>query len=234
MIFKICQADWLRRKIIIKFLLVCFKTLTICKDCSKSRSEYLCWFSFSFIICRFSPVYTVHVMAFGIIFRITDSFRNNFQSHWRLSESRNKIPKRGYLEGFSELLGTKRLLAYFLVCQETKLFVSWLIMVQHENLSVLIHQQTSLPSPEINFKYKIWLDLTVDRTERSWCPASRRSSPTPPKLPGMDIALCLRKKEKNRYGKNQIRIKNYFRSPKSTQCKQQQGKTTGKTIYASD
>jgi hypothetical protein len=52
-----------------------------------------------------------------------------------------------------------------------------------------------LPSPELNIKK--WLSLTVDRTERSLCLESRRSSLTPPKLPGMDIALMFEgKKEK--------------------------------------
>ncbi len=40
--------------------------------------------------------------AFGTIFRITGGFRNNFYSHRRLPESRNK--RRGLLEEYSELV----------------------------------------------------------------------------------------------------------------------------------
>ncbi len=54
-------------------------------------------------ICLKSSNMSYYRPAFGTVFRITGGSRNNFQSHRRLSESRNKLLKGGFQEGFSKL-----------------------------------------------------------------------------------------------------------------------------------
>jgi hypothetical protein len=87
------------------------KTLSNSTDCSANRTRMsitallLCHWSFfqcpsncpALIECRKNPPKrTVHIMgSFKTIFRVAGGLRNNYKSHWRLTESQNNLPEAG-------------------------------------------------------------------------------------------------------------------------------------------
>ncbi len=104
-------------------------------------------------------------------------------------------------------------MAYFLIRQETQnctVYISWLIMVQHENLSALIHQidAISLLSPELNIKKLVGLDGWQDGEEL--VSGVKEILTDTAKTARNGHHSVFEEKRENRYSKNQSWIKCTF------------------------